>query len=99
MLRPYQLNSCPHHGRELSFPALTTSNDPIVFSFRNAYAALIVAAAIASAGVIRNCVQAKDKIIAMLKVGLVPGLKSVASATIAPASINSRAGAYFFNPK
>ena len=47
----------------------------------------------ASAGVIRSCVHASDRIIGMLNVGLVPGLKSVASATIAPASINFRAGA------
>jgi len=35
---------------------------------------LIVAAAIASAGVIRICVQASDRIICMFNVGLVPGL-------------------------
>ena len=38
------------------------------------YAALMVAAAMASAGVIRSCVQASDKIMGMLIVGLVPGL-------------------------
>ena len=53
----------------------------------------MVAAEIASAGDIRICVQASDRIKGMLQEGLVPGLKSVASATAAPASISGRAGA------
>lgn len=56
------------------------------------YAALMVAAAMASAGVMRICVQARDKIAGMESVGLVPGLKSVARATMAPASMSLRAG-------
>ena len=55
------------------------------------YAALMVAAVIASAGVIFICVQASDRIIGMEGVGEEPGLKSVASTTARPASIISRA--------
>jgi hypothetical protein len=54
---------------------------------------LIVAAAIASAGVILIAEQAIERIICMFGVGHVPGLKSVASATAAPASMSARAGA------
>ena len=53
----------------------------------------MVAAAMASAGVMRICVQASERIMDMLSVGLVPGLKSVAMPTMAPASISARAGA------
>ena len=53
----------------------------------------MVAAAMASAGVMRICVHASERIICILSVGEVPGLKSVASATMAPASISARAGA------
>ena len=53
----------------------------------------MVAAVMASAGVMRICVHASDKIMGMLSVGLVPGLKSVAMPTMAPASISLRAGA------
>ena len=35
----------------------------------------------------------------MFRVGLVPGLKSVARATAAPAAMSWRAGGYCFNPK
>ena len=50
------------------------------------------AAAIASAGVIRICVQASDRIICIFKTGELPGLKSDARATGAPASMSRRAG-------
>ena len=45
----------------------------------------------ASAGVIRICVQAIERIICIEGVGELPGLKSVASRTARPASIISRA--------
>ena len=47
----------------------------------------------ASAGDMRIFVHASESTMGMLHVGLVPGLKSVASATAAPFSINERAGA------
>ena len=53
----------------------------------------------ASAGVMRICVQARDMMNCMFRVGLVPGLKSVARATAAPASMSLRAGGYCFNPR
>ena len=52
----------------------------------------MVAATIASAGVIRIWVQASERIICMFKTGELPGLKSVASATGTPASMRRRAG-------
>ena len=51
----------------------------------------MVAAVIASAGVIFICVHASDSIIGMEGVGDEPGLKSVASTTASPASIIARA--------
>ena len=53
----------------------------------------MVAAAIASAAVIRMCVQARAITAGMLQVDPWCGLKSLASATAAPRSINMRAGA------
>ena len=54
---------------------------------------MMVAAETASVGDMRIWVQASDSAMGMLHVGLVPGLKSVASATAAPLSISKRAGA------
>jgi hypothetical protein len=52
---------------------------------------LTVAAAIASAGDIFICVQARERTIGIDGVGEEPGLKSLASTTARPASIISRA--------
>ena len=51
----------------------------------------MVAAVMASAGVIFICVQASERIMGMEGVGEEPGLKSVASTTARPTSIMSRA--------
>ena len=58
-----------------------------------AWAALMVAAVMASAGVILRQTQAKAMTYCIDSVGDDPGLQSVASATGTPASIMSRAGA------
>src|SRR6266851_4781709 len=52
--------------------SLPISSDPTCFSRRSAYAALMVDAVIASAGVMRSCVQASDSIIGILSVGQFP---------------------------
>ena len=51
----------------------------------------MVAAVIASAGIIFIWVQASERIIGIEGVGEEPGLKSVASTTASPASIITRA--------
>src|ERR1041384_4884234 len=78
---------------------LPGSREPTIDSQPILQAPLTVAALIASAGVIRICVQAMDRIICIEGVGELPGLKSVASATDTPASINARAGAYRLSPR
>src|SRR5436190_4470606 len=80
------------------FATLPASSDPILLPRFNEYAALIVAALIASAGDIFICVHASDKIIGSEGVGDEPGLKSVASTTASPASIISRARGYDVDP-
>src|SRR5271157_5159665 len=57
------------------------------------WAALTVAAEMASAGDIRMARQAKEMAVCMFNDGVSQGLKFVAMATAAPASINARAGA------
>src|ERR1700749_290810 len=69
---------------------------PLRSAAQSDQAPLIVAAAIASSGVIFICVHARESANGMLTVGDVPGLKSVASATATPASISLRAGGYCF---
>src|SRR5271157_2385623 len=59
------------------------------------WAALTVAAEMASAGDIRMARQAKEMAVCMFNDGVSQGLKFVAMATAAPASINARAGAYW----
>jgi hypothetical protein len=59
---------------------------------------LIVAALIASAGVIRICEQAMETTSGIEHEGALPGLKSVASATATPCSIMRLAGAKSLEP-
>src|SRR5215471_9949571 len=78
---------------------LPVSNDPISAPLPKLYAALIVAALIASAGVIPIWVEASERTNGMDGVGDVPGLKSLASTTARPAAIMARAGGKHFDPK
>ena len=66
---------------------------PVTEPRPSAWAALMVEAMIASAGVMRSERQASAIVIGTLGVNEEPGLKSVASATGVPASISRRAGA------
>ena len=77
-----------HEGRQFD-PAVV--RPPVFDGSRDGGVRL--AADIASAGVMRICVHASERIIGILTVGLVPGLKSVAKPMMAPASISLRAGA------
>src|SRR5204863_8990100 len=80
------------------FASLPASNEPILSPRFNEYAALIVAAVIASAGDIFICVHASERTIGIDGVGDEPGLKSVARTTASPASIISLARGYDVDP-
>src|ERR1044072_2977496 len=80
------------------FASFPDSNEPMLSPRFNEYAALIVAALIASAGDIFICVQASERTIGIDGVGDEPGLKSVASTTASPASIISRPRGYVVDP-
>ena len=80
-------------SRTTKSACLPGSRLPISFSFFKAIAAFRVMPRIASAGVIRICVQAIVVIRGRDGVMQEPGLKSEAKATVTPLAIIFRAGA------
>src|SRR5882672_2838987 len=79
------------HGRRPFQPSFDIHSDRISSPRPRLYAALIVAAAPASAGDIFICAEASVRTNSIEGVGDDPGLKSVARTTANPASIIARA--------